>query len=175
MADAEHLRSVHLDLPRRQDFRRAREILLNACGPNTRAVRPDDPRETPDNDGRTMIQHMEDRAPPDLEQWLMDKDSIYPLKPGVNTIGRLPDNDVVINGPYVSRRHCAILVHSANACELHDIASKNGTYLNGRPLGGPTRLATGDEIRMCDRNLVFVSRHAPARCIQSNPDQTMAE
>lgn len=174
MADADHLRSIHLESPRRQDFRHAREMLINACGLHTRALRPPSARaETPEDDGHTIVQQLEGKAPPDLDQWLMDQDAIYPLKVGINTIGRLPDNDVVINGAYVSRRHCAILVHAESGCELHDIASKNGTYLNGQRLAGPTPLAAGDEIRMCDRQLVFYSRTSPRA--RSNPDRTLSE
>jgi pSer/pThr/pTyr-binding forkhead associated (FHA) protein len=89
---------------------------------------------------------------------LMDRDCVYPLKVGLNTIGRMPDNDVVLADPYVSRRHCAILVHHGLKCELHDIASKNGTFVNGRKIAGPTALQSGDEIRMCGKQLVFLSK-----------------
>jgi pSer/pThr/pTyr-binding forkhead associated (FHA) protein len=89
---------------------------------------------------------------------LLDKDYVYPLKFGLNTIGRMPDNDVVVQDACVSRRHCAIMVHASNVCELHDVASKNGTFINGRRLTGPTPLAPGDEICMCSRQLVFVSK-----------------
>src|SRR5262249_9413474 len=151
MADP-RLNSVHLDFPRREDFRSAREGLLNSRGMPTgglenagnRLARPA---------GRTMIQDPRERVPPDVNFWLVDQQAIYPLKVGVNTIGRLPDNDVVVQAPYVSRRHCAILVHAGNGCELHDIASKNGTFVNGQRLQGPTRLHSGDEIRMCYRPL----------------------
>src|SRR5947208_33618 len=74
----------------------------------------------------TMVQESPDQAPASADHWLLDQGTVYPLKIGVNTIGRLPDNDVVIQGPYVSRRHCAILVHSGPKCELYDVASKNG-------------------------------------------------
>lgn len=89
---------------------------------------------------------------------LVDKDYVYPLRVGLNTVGRLADNDVVVPDAYVSRRHCAIVVHATNGCELHDVASKNGTFLNGCKINGPTRLNSGDEIRMCNRQLVFVKR-----------------
>ena len=88
----------------------------------------------------------------------MDKEGVYPLRLGLNTIGRMPDNEVVLEDPYISRRHCAIVVHAGNGVELHDIASKNGTYINGRRLEGPTPLKPGDEIRMCERNLVLICR-----------------
>ena len=72
----------------------------------------------------------------------------------------LGSNDVVIEGPYVSRRHCAILVHASEGCEIYDIASKNGTYVNGLRLCGPTQLHAGDELRMCDRQFTFMSKSA---------------
>jgi hypothetical protein len=150
------LNSVHLGFPRREDFRRARGALLDARGMNTLAL------ETHPSQGggigHTMIESAPDCVPASADFWLMDREGVYPLKVGVNTIGRLPDNDVVIPGPYVSRRHCAILVHAGDGCELYDIASKNGTFINGLKLNGPTHLASGDEIRMCDRQFVFMSK-----------------
>jgi len=154
------LNSVHLGFPRREDFRRARGALLDARGMNTLALE----RPSGHGIGHTMIENAPDCVPANAEFWLMDREGVYPLKLGVNTVGRLPDNDVVIPGPYVSRRHCAILVHSGEGCELYDIASKNGTFINGLKLSGPTHLASGDEIRMCDRQFVFMSKKA-------SPDQ----
>jgi hypothetical protein len=151
------LNSVHLDFPRREDFRRARDVLLEGRGSHTVALERR-PGLLGGGDSHTMIEDVRERPPASAEYWLMDREGIYPLKVGVNTIGRLPDNDVVIQGPYVSRRHCAILVHAGDGCELYDIASKNGTYINGLKLSGPTHLASGDEIRMCDRQFVFMSK-----------------
>jgi pSer/pThr/pTyr-binding forkhead associated (FHA) protein len=79
----------------------------------------------------------------------------------------------VVSDAFVSRRHCAILVHHSSVCELYDTASKNGTYLNGNKINGPTRLHTGDEIRMCDRNYIFVNKHddvAPAAITHTQHD-----
>ena len=149
------LNSVHLDFPRRDHYRRAREGLLEARGWQTLAAEQKD-GASPSDRPHTVVQNARDPAPAALKFWLMDKDSIYPLKVGLNTVGRSPDNDVVIQDGYVSRRHCAILVHVGKGAELHDTASKNGTYLNGSRLSGPVRLHSGDEIRMCDCNLVFV-------------------
>jgi hypothetical protein len=152
------LNSIHLEMPRRQAFRSAREALLSARGYQTVAVEaPAQPDRSLDQPN-TFIQNAAARPLPDLQFMLVDRDYVYPLKLGVNTIGRLPDNDIVINDAHVSRRHCAILVHTDLHCELHDVASKNGTFVNGRRLEGPTRLHTGDEIRMCDRPVVFMSK-----------------
>src|SRR5262245_22905449 len=126
MADA-RLNSIHLDFPRRDDFRHAREALLGSRWTSTVALERGLEQWADAAGGQTMIQDRKDRLPPVVIFWLTDQQAIYPLKVGINTIGRLPDNDVVVQAPYVSRRHCAVLVHHSNGCELHDIASKNGT------------------------------------------------
>jgi pSer/pThr/pTyr-binding forkhead associated (FHA) protein len=87
---------------------------------------------------------------------LLDRGRQVALKVGLNSIGRLPDNDVVIDDATVSRRHCAIVVHSDLTTEIHDVASKNGTTVNGQKIAGPTRLRDGDEIGLSDRQLTFL-------------------
>jgi len=169
MADP-RLNSIHLDPPRRADYRRARDELLRARGTNTLAIEAD-PAEAQGGNPHTLIQNP-DQAPPGLNFWLVDNEYIYPLKVGINTVGRSPDNDVVVQDCYISRRHCAILVHSGNGCELHDTASKNGTYINGQRIGGVTRLRSGDEIRICDQRLVFVTRAHPPE--KQAPTHTLA-
>jgi hypothetical protein len=160
MADAP-LNSVYLPPTRRENFRAARDALLGACGPETLAG-----DRTPGawrGASPTAVRKLD--GPPRVEARyvLVDQDYVYPLKVGVNTVGRLPENDVVIPDPYVSRRHCAIVVHAHGGCELHDIASKNGTLLNRRPLAGPTPLNSGDEILLCERRLVFRGREESER------------
>src|SRR5262245_56946551 len=88
--------------------------------------------------------------------WLLDRGRQVPLKVGLNSIGRLPDNDVVIDDATVSRRHCAIVVHSDLTIEIHDVASKNGTTVNGHKILGPTRLRDNDEIGLSDHKLTFL-------------------
>jgi pSer/pThr/pTyr-binding forkhead associated (FHA) protein len=172
MADP-RLNSIHLDPSRRADYRRARDELLRARGINTLAVEAEADSAAPlGANPNTIIQQGTDRTPPGLHYWLVDNEYIYPLKVGINTVGRSPDNDVVVQDCYISRRHCAILVHSHETCELHDTASKNGTYVNGNRIAGPTRLKSGDEIRICDQRLVFVARNTPPD--KANPTQTLA-
>ena len=151
------LNSMHLELPRRQDFRAARDMLLGARGSHTLCAEAAGGFAGPNPNLTAIDQAGADEALA-AKFVLMDRDHVYPLKVGLNTIGRMPDNDVVLEDAYVSRRHCAVLVHAGDRCELHDVASKNGTYLNGQKISGPTRLKSGDEIRMCNKNLVFVSR-----------------
>jgi pSer/pThr/pTyr-binding forkhead associated (FHA) protein len=153
-----HLNSIHLELPRREEFRKARARLLDACGDQTRYAINNPNEVSSATDSKTIIQSLENRLPNDVSYALMDKEVVYPLKVGLNTIGRLPDNDVVLEDAFVSRRHCAVLVHVGDGCELHDVASKNGTFLNGSRLPGPMPLKSGDEIRLCDRKLHFVCK-----------------
>ncbi len=95
-------------------------------------------KQLPDLPYQTMVNIDADAGVPEgSDFWLRDKAGTYALKVGVNTIGRLPDNDVVLSGEFVSRRHCAILVHAGEGCEVYDIASKNGTFINGARLSGP--------------------------------------
>jgi hypothetical protein len=153
------LNSIHLPDPRRQEYRHAREMLLQARGYQTLCAAQGLHEERHSN---TLVESPGD-VPADATYWLADRNGIYPLKVGVNTLGRSSENDVVVHDGCVSRRHCAILVHVTSGCEIHDTASKNGTYLNGVRLSGPTRLQAGDEIRMCDQQFVFQSRpDAPA-------------
>jgi pSer/pThr/pTyr-binding forkhead associated (FHA) protein len=147
--------SVHLEaLPRRQDFRRAREQLLGACGEQTLAA-----------DQLQLAVLRAQCGPPDdvlnapatNQYWLIDQDGVHPLKVGLNTIGRMPDNDISVPNGSVSRRHCAIVIHATRGCELYDTASKNGTFINGEKITGPMPLKAGDQIRLCDRQFVFMT------------------
>lgn len=150
------LQSMHLEsAPRRDDFRRARQRVQGALGSHTLAG---DIRQIQGEGRDTYVPSSNPSAPPNGICWLLDHGRQIPLKVGLNSIGRLPDNDVVIDDATVSRRHCAIIVHSDLSVELHDVASKNGTTINGSKMGGPTRLQDGDEITLCERRLVFVMK-----------------
>jgi hypothetical protein len=147
---------LHLEgQPRRDTFRAARQAIQATCGSQTLAG------ERPLDEDRL---HASTLAPPPggpnplagrFTCYLKDGSDVYPLRVGMNSIGRLPDNDVVVRDECVSRRHCAIVIHSDLRCELHDVASKNGTVLNGKKIPGPTRLQSGDQITLCARRLTF--------------------
>jgi FHA domain len=156
------LNSIHLEAPRRQLFRHAREMMLKARGQHTLNVEKQEAGDAISGGSKTQIEKKNALAGLETEFCLMDVDCVYPLKFGINTVGRSSENDVVIPDAFVSRRHCAILVHHSTLCELFDTASKNGTFLNGSKIAKATRLRTGDEIRMCDRNYVFISKHDAA-------------
>ena len=159
------LHSLHLEgQPRRDLFRAARQAIQSACGSQTLAgdlrMLDDDVRL----DGSTLA------APPGgfpsgaagrFTFYLKDGSNVYPLHLGLNSVGRLPDNDVVIRDECVSRRHCALVIHHDMRVELHDVASKNGTLLNGKKIPGPTKLQSGDQIVLCGRRLTFHIAETP--------------
>jgi hypothetical protein len=65
-------------------------------------------------------------------------------------IGRLPECEIVLSDPNVSRRHAQVRP-SAKAdgeYEVVDNGSTNGTKVNGLPLTGPRRLTAGDTITL---------------------------
>jgi hypothetical protein len=166
------LNSLHLDPSRRQDYRRARDALLQARGNET--ICAEHGRDDASDVNNTIIRNADASLPASLDCWLVDREYVYPLKIGVNTMGRSADNDVVVEDLYVSRRHCAILMHHDNTCMLHDTASKNGTYLNGTRINGATPLHPGDEIRICNRQFVFLTRQGPPEASPAPATRTIA-
>jgi len=74
-------------------------------------------------------------------------DSDIPLFEGENLIGRDPEAAIRIDIGGVSRRHARIVIDGADVT-IEDLDSKNGTYLRGRRIQQPKRLAHGDEIRI---------------------------
>ena len=59
----------------------------------------------------------------------------YQLVEGDNRIGRDPGNEIVIDDPYVSRRHAMIRV-SGQQVHLFDQGGTGGITVDGKPLGG---------------------------------------
>lgn len=73
----------------------------------------------------------------------------WPLYLGANTIGRGPQNSVVLNEGSVSENHASIHVISRSGnlvVYVTDTASKTGTLLNGNLLRGEADLKHGDII-----------------------------
>ncbi len=155
MTDA-RFQSVHLEgLPRRDDFRAAREKLQAACGQHTLMG---DLAELPSGDpGDGVTCAFDANQLKAGGYWLQDGDHVHSLSVGVNSVGRLPDNQVVLRDEHVSRRHCAIVVHRDGRCEVHDVASKNGTLVNGRKIATATALKPGDVLLLCTRKLTFLA------------------
>lgn len=76
----------------------------------------------------------------------------YTLGAGL-TIGRAPDNAVIIDNPSVSGHHARVFSESG-AVIVEDLNSTNGTYVNGQPAGRRV-LRSGDVLLIGKHQLVF--------------------
>lgn len=77
----------------------------------------------------------------------------FDLRSSVIAIGRGSDNDVIVDDPQVSRRHCQLKLQHG-AYEFVDLQSRNGSSVNGRPVEG-IALADGDRIRIGGTSIEF--------------------
>jgi DNA-binding winged helix-turn-helix (wHTH) protein len=78
--------------------------------------------------------------------WLIRDRQRLPLAGGENVIGRDRGGGIHIESVTVSRRHARIVI-SGNGAVIEDLRSKNGTFVDGKPITVPTPLADGVEIR----------------------------
>lgn len=62
-------------------------------------------------------------------------------------IGRSRSCDLRTSRPSVSRRHCALLIDDGQIF-VHDLASSNGTYVNGQRIAKSVKLNEGDVVRV---------------------------
>ncbi|MBU0934298.1 MAG: FHA domain-containing protein [Spirochaetes bacterium] len=71
--------------------------------------------------------------------------SLVPVR-GDNSIGRQPDgNSLAISDAKMSKQHF-VITYSAEGYFLRDCESRNGTWLNGKNVSKPQKLAYGDRI-----------------------------
>jgi SARP family transcriptional regulator, regulator of embCAB operon len=78
----------------------------------------------------------------------------HPLRPTATRIGRLPDNDIVIDDDTVSRHH-AVIVDTGNSFVITDLGSANGVDVGDRPIRTSATLADGDRICICGHDFTF--------------------
>jgi SARP family transcriptional regulator, regulator of embCAB operon len=78
----------------------------------------------------------------------------YPLQAPATRIGRLADNDIVLNDDEVSRHH-AVIVDTGSSFMITDLGSANGVLVQGRRLHPSATLADGDHIRICGYEFIF--------------------
>jgi pSer/pThr/pTyr-binding forkhead associated (FHA) protein len=63
------------------------------------------------------------------------------------TVGRGRDADLVLADELVSRRHARVVAAGPGAV-VEDLGSRNGTFVNGELIHGPTRLEPGDQLQL---------------------------
>ncbi|MCX5788994.1 MAG: FHA domain-containing protein [Elusimicrobia bacterium] len=90
-----------------------------------------------------------------------------PLDQDILSVGRKPDNNVVIDHPAVSSHHCRI-VRRADGFVLEDLDSTNGTYVNDKRVL-KVALRDNDVIGLARHALVFVEDKRPAAVQEKRP------
>jgi len=70
------------------------------------------------------------------------------------SIGRLPENDVSIPSPIVSRQHARIVCDSGSYF-IEDLGSTNGTFIDGRRVDARVRLGGGELVQFGSFAFVF--------------------
>ena len=65
----------------------------------------------------------------------------------ITTLGRDVNNAIVVDDEFVSAEH-AVLTFRGRTWYVEDLASTNGTFVNGSPVDGVAPLGYGDEIQL---------------------------
>jgi len=78
----------------------------------------------------------------------------YPLRGPATRIGRLADNDIVLDDDTVSRYH-AVIVDTGTSFVVTDLHSANGVDVADQRIAPSATLADGDRIRICDHEFTF--------------------
>jgi DNA-binding SARP family transcriptional activator len=78
----------------------------------------------------------------------------YPLTATATRIGRLSDNDIVLDDSNVSRHH-AVIIDTGTSFVITDLRSANGIDVRGERIRGTATLGDGDNIRICDHEFTF--------------------
>jgi SARP family transcriptional regulator, regulator of embCAB operon len=81
----------------------------------------------------------------------------YPLQAPETRIGRLADNDIVLDDAEVSRHH-AVIIDTGSSFMITDLRSANGVLVQGRRLRPSATLADGDHISICGHEFTFEIR-----------------
>lgn len=76
-----------------------------------------------------------------------------PVGASAVTIGRLPNNAVVIDNPAVSSQHARVIVEGGQFV-VEDLQSRNGTFVNNQPVNKHI-LQEGDVVRVGKHTLTF--------------------
>src|ERR1700722_5364854 len=91
-----------------------------------------------------------------------------PLDSGPLPIGRNFTNLLVIEEPMASRFHC-IIEKDTDGFRVRDLESRNGTFINGKPLRGDSSLAPGDIVKIGNTEMKLVIPVSPGPRANAGP------
>jgi len=78
----------------------------------------------------------------------------HPLEAAATRIGRLPDNDIVLDDDNVSRHH-AVIIDTGGSFVITDLRSVNGVEVGHQQIRPSVTLADGDLIGICGHDFTF--------------------
>jgi FHA domain len=78
-------------------------------------------------------------------------------------IGRLDTADIVLDDPFVSRRHALITIDPLGEVTIQDLNSTSGTFVNGDRIVEPRVLRPGDQVRLANLETRFEGAAPVAR------------
>lgn len=84
------------------------------------------------------------------------------------TIGRLPENDIVLIDETISRHHAELILKHGDYI-LKDLGTRNGTWVNGERIK-EIKLKNGDEIKIGTITLSFLSLAKPSVIYEAKED-----
>jgi serine phosphatase RsbU (regulator of sigma subunit)/pSer/pThr/pTyr-binding forkhead associated (FHA) protein len=87
-------------------------------------------------------------------------------------IGRAGGCDLALADPFLSRQHSRIF-RVGERLFVEDLGSRNGTFVNGRLIAGPTELRAGDTIQISGSTLTVGSAPPAARAQAEVADSTV--
>ena len=90
--------------------------------------------------------------------------STHPFQHPRMLIGRTPDNDLALNDPNVSTRHCELAAEHGFFI-VRDLGSANGTFVNERRIS-EARLASGDTVRL-GKTQIYVTLRERRRLVKA--------
>lgn len=86
-------------------------------------------------------------SPPKIQLLLNDRlIQEMPIQGESLRIGRMKENDLVVNNLAVSRFHAVLKVGTGGVLWLEDLGSENGTLVNGERIAGSAGVCEGDDI-----------------------------
>jgi len=95
----------------------------------------------------------------------------YEIKEAVTSIGTTPDNDVVLKDKAVSRHHAKIRIEGQKYF-IYDLASTNGTKVNGRKITKKW-INDGDGIEIGHTRMTFTIEGLPSEIPEHKPSDLL--
>jgi TIR domain/FHA domain len=169
---AEEIRELLLNLRERKEVAESIVGKIDAILDDPTKSMPADeagrPEGTEPSDGLQQGQHTGDSAD-DAAVAYLDTASgrRYPLKAVATRIGRLRDNDIVLDDAEISPHHAVIIetgtsysINSRTNYIINDLRSANGVQVQHQRIRSTANLNDGDHIRIGKHDFVF---HIPTR------------